>query len=228
MTPVLYDFFRSTAAWRVRIALNLKGVAHDRRGVWIRGDEHRGAAYRAANPQGLVPALDVGGTILPQSLAILDWLDETYPAPPLLPADPLGRAQVRSAALLIACDIHPLNNRRVLEYLKERIGLDEDALKAWEGTWVAEGFRGLEAQCAGSPGPFLFGAAPGLADVCLVPQVGNAARAGVDVADYPTLARAHAAMAALPEVQAAHPDRQPDAPPAGGHPAGGHPSGAHP
>jgi len=211
MKPVLYDFFRSTAAWRVRIAFNLKGVAYDRHGVWIRGEEHKSATYRAANPQGLVPALGVGETILPQSIAIIDWLEETYPTPPLLPADPLDRALVRSVALLVACDIHPLNNRRVLEYLKGELGLDEAAVKAWERTWVAEGFRGIEAQCAGGQGPFLFGATPTMADICLVPQVGNAARAGVDVNDYPTLARAHAAMTALPEVQAAHPDRQPDA-----------------
>jgi maleylacetoacetate isomerase len=217
MSLVLYDFFRSTAAWRVRIALNLKGVPYERHGVWIRGEAHRSPEYRAANPQGLVPALGVAGVVLPQSLAILDWLEATRPTPRLLPEDPLSRARVLSAALLIACDIHPLNNRRVLEYLKSDIGLDDDAVRAWERTWVAEGFRGLEAQCRGTEGPFLFGASPTLADVCLVPQVGNAGRAGVAVADYPTLARAHAAMQELPEVQAAHPDRQPDAPAAGGH-----------
>ncbi|MEC7761855.1 MAG: maleylacetoacetate isomerase [Pseudomonadota bacterium] len=216
MTPVLYDFFKSTASWRVRIALNLKGVAYEHHGVWIRGEAHKTPEYRTANPQGLVPALGVGDVVLPQSIAILDWIEATYPEPALLPHDPLARAQVLSAALLIACDIHPLNNRRVLVYLKSELGLDADAVKTWEGTWIDEGFRGLETQCTGTPGPFLFGEEPSLADICLVPQVGNAGRAGIDLADYPVLARAHAAMQALPAVLAAHPDRQPDAV-AGGH-----------
>jgi maleylacetoacetate isomerase len=213
MIPVLYNFFRSTAAWRVRIALNLKGVSHDRRGVWIRTEEHRKPDYLAVNPQGLVPAMDVGGVILPQSIAILEWLEETHPEPPILPRDAAQRGMVRAAALLIACDIHPLNNRRVLEYLKDRLSLDAGAIRDWENNWLAEGFRGLQAQTADNPGPFLFGETPTMADICLVPQVGNAARAGIDIADYPRLARAHAAMVALPPVQAAHPDRQPDVPP---------------
>jgi maleylacetoacetate isomerase/maleylpyruvate isomerase len=211
--PVLYDFFRSTSAWRARIAFRLKGLDYDQHGIWVRGDAHKGADYLAVNPQGLVPALAVAGTIVPQSLAIIEYLEAVHPQPAILPSDELERAMVRSAALLIACDIHPINNRRVLQYLTKDLRLDDDAVRGWERHWVVEGFRGLEVQALNHTreSTYLFGDTVSLADICLVPQVANATRAGVDMSDFPRLAEVHARLEALPTFQAASPERQPDA-----------------
>ncbi|MEZ5946979.1 MAG: maleylacetoacetate isomerase [Hyphomonas sp.] len=211
--PALFDFFRSTAAWRVRIALNLKRVEYDHKSVWIRGEAHTQPDYLAINPHGLVPALDVDGCVIPQSLAIIEYLEARYPDPPLLPKDELARARVRSAALLIACDIHPVNNRRVLTYLRDRLSLSDEQVRDWEFTWVSAGFRGLEEQVRDSGDfAYLFGNSVTLADICLVPQVANGKRAGVSISDYPTLNRAYRQLIELPAFVAAAPENQPDAP----------------
>ena len=210
----LSTYFRSSAAWRVRIALGLKGLEWTPDFVHLLrdGGEQLRPAYRAKNPTGLVPTLETdAGETIAQSLAIIEWLEETHPTPPLLPADPLARARVRAVALTIACDIHPLNNLRVLRYLAHTMGQDQAARDAWYAHWIAEGLGALEAMLAGQPGPFCFGAAPGLADVCLVPQLGNARRMRCPVDLYPTLLRAEAAALALPAFRDAAPDRQPDA-----------------
>lgn len=210
----LSTYFRSSAAWRVRIALGLKGLAWTPDFVHLLrdGGEQLRPAYRAKNPTGLVPTLETGaGETIAQSLAIIEWLEETHPTPPLLPANPLARARVRGFALTIACDIHPLNNLRVLRYLGHEMGQDQAARDAWYAHWIAEGLGALEAMLAGQPGPFCFGAAPGLADVCLVPQLGNARRMHCPVDPYPALLRAEAAALALPAFRDAAPDRQPDA-----------------
>jgi maleylacetoacetate isomerase len=211
--PVLYDFFRSTSAWRTRIALNLKGIAYEHSGVWVRGDAHRGADYMMANPQGLVPALRVNDTVIPQSIAIIEYLDAVHPNPALLPKDELKRAVVRSAALLIACDIHPINNRRVLQYLGRELKIDEEGLNRWECHWIAEGFGALETQARRETkdAQFLFADTVTLADICLVPQVANGQRAGLDIAKFPRLAEVHARLVALPAFVAASPEHQPDA-----------------
>jgi maleylacetoacetate isomerase len=210
----LSTYFRSSAAWRVRIALGLKGLdwtpdyVHLLRG----GGEQLQPEYRARNPTGLVPTLETDtGAAIAQSLAIIEYLDETYPNPPLLPRDPLDRARVRAFALTIACDIHPLNNLRVLRYLGQTMGQDQAARATWYAHWIAEGLSALEAMLADAPGPFCFGAEPSLADVCLVPQLGNARRMHCPVDPYPRLLRAEAAAASLPAFQNAVPDRQPDA-----------------
>lgn len=210
----LYGYFRSSAAYRVRIALNLKGLAYDAVPVHLvrDGGEQHAAAYRALNPQELVPALEDGGRVLTQSLAIIEYLDETHPEPPLLPADPAGRARVRALALQIACEIHPLNNLRVLHALKRDFGLDEAATRRWYRYWIAVGFAALEASLSNSPeGRFCHGDAPGLADVFLVPQVFNARRFDCDLAPYPRICAVDAECAALAPFAAAHPTRQPDA-----------------
>ena len=208
----LHGYFRSSAAWRVRIALNLKGleVAHVLH--HLRRGEQRAAGYLRLNPQGLVPALELddGATVLTQSLAICEWLDETHPAPPLLPGGPEQRARVRAFALAIACDIHPVQNLRVLARLRE-LGLAEAAVTAWAQATIAEGLAACEALLPAGTGPFLFGAAPGLAELCLVPQLANARRFGVDLGPLPRLLAAEAACQALPAFQAAAPERQPDA-----------------
>ena len=205
---VLHDYFRSSAAYRVRIALNLKGVEYESRQVDLRDGEQKGVAYRALNPQGLVPMLEIDGHRLTQSLAIIVYLDQRFPEPPLMPADPADSAHVRAMALAIACDIHPLNNLRVLKYLTGTLHLDEDAKNAWIAHWIAEGFAALEAMAAPRSGGFLFGDAPTMADVCLVPQMYNARRFDVPLDDYPTLLRADASANALPAFAAAHPDQQ--------------------
>ena len=211
----LYDYFRSSAAYRVRIALNLKGLAYDAVPVHLTrgGGEQLGEAYRAINPSALVPALQDGDQVITQSLAIIEYLDETHPAPPLLPADALGRARVRSLALAIACDIHPINNLRVLRYLVKQGGLSEEAKNAWYIHWVQEGFAALEQRLAddAATGAFCHGASVTMADCLLVPQVFNAVRFGIDMAPYPTIARIDAACQALPAFAAAHPSQQPDA-----------------
>ncbi len=212
----LYSYFRSSAAYRVRIALNLKGLDYDIVPVDLRknGGEHHGAAYRALNPAGLVPALEDQGHILDQSLAIVEYLEECHPQPPLLPADALGRARVRGLALAVACDIHPLDNLRVLQYLKHGLGADPAARDAWYLHWVASGLGVLETLLAGHPatGRFCHGDQPGLADLCLVPQMANARRVDCDLSAMPTLRRIEAACLALDAFDRAAPENQPDAP----------------
>jgi maleylacetoacetate isomerase len=209
---IVYGYFRSSAAYRVRIALGLKGLEHDFREVQLRRGDQAGAAFRAVNPQGLVPALEVGGQVLTQSLAIVEWLEETYPEPPLLPADTALRARVRAFAQVIACDVHPLQNLRVLRYLKRRYGEEQEGLDDWCRHWVGEGLGACEALLAREPAAdFAFGPAPGLAEVCLVPQMFSADRFGLDLAPYPRLRRIRAACEALPAFAAAHPSVQPDA-----------------
>jgi maleylacetoacetate isomerase len=210
----LYDYFRSSAAYRVRIALNLKGVAPEREFVHLRRGVQRGEGYRALNPQGLVPSLVLDdGTVVTQSLAILEYLEETHPAPPLLPADARGRARVRSIALAIACDIHPIDNLRVLEYLTGTIGASPEARDGWYKYWIDTGFEALERKLAKDPstGTFCHGDAPTLADVCLVPQVANARRVSMDLSPYPTLLRIDAACQEVSAFAEAAPAKQPDA-----------------
>ena len=208
----LYGYFRSSAAYRVRIALNLKQLPHDHEAVHLTrdGGRQRSAEYRAINPQRRVPALALSsGAVLIQSLAIIEYLDEIHPAPPLLPTDPVARAQVRAFAQVIACDIHPLNNTSVLNYLKGPLKHDQAAVDEWYRHWVKEGFEALEALVQG--GPYAFGADVTLADLCLVPQVFNAQRFKVDMARYPKLAAVDAACARLPAFARARPENQPDA-----------------
>jgi maleylacetoacetate isomerase len=211
----LYDYFRSSAAYRVRIALNLKGVVPDERTfVHLRMGNQRAQDYLALNPQGLVPALALDdGTVLSQSLAIVEFLDETHPQPPLLPADPEGRARVRSIALAIACDFHPLNNLRVLNYLIGTLGVSRDQKDGWYRYWIDVGFEALEKSLSRDPatGRFCHGDAPTLADVCLVPQLANARRFSIDLSPYPTLVRIESECNALPAFASAAPAKQPDA-----------------
>lgn len=211
---IFHDYFRSSAAWRCRIAFNLKGVAAgDRRFVHLRKGEQRADGYLERNPQGLVPALELDdGTTLTQSLAIIEWLEETRPEPPLLPADPVRRALVRGFAQVIACDIHPLQNLRVLQYLREELGQSQAGLDAWCARWLGEGLAACEALAVrGGGGRFCFGDTPGLADVCLVPQMASADRFGVDTSAMPRLRAIAAACAELPAFAEAAPGRQPDA-----------------
>ena len=205
--PLLQDYFRSSASYRVRIALRLKGVEHDSVSVDLRAGDQRADEYKARNPQGFVPMLEVDGHKLTQSLAIIAYLDATRPEPPLLPADPADQAHVHAMALLVACDIHPLNNLRVLNYLKNELGQDEPARDTWYRHWIAEGFAALEALAAPRAGKFLFGDAPTIADVCLVPQMYNARRFDVPLDDYPLLVRVDAEANRLDAFAAAHPDR---------------------
>jgi maleylpyruvate isomerase len=209
----LYGYFRSSAAYRVRIALNLKGLDVEYAPVDLRreGGEQKRPQFLARNPQGLVPVLELDdGTAMAQSLAIIEYLDAIKPEPRLVPADPKLAAKVRAAALAIACDIHPLNNLRVLNYLRDVLGLDQAAVDAWIRHWLLKG--GLEAvERMIEPGPFCFGDAPTMADVCLVPQMFNARRFEAPLEGLPRIVAVDAACAALPAFQAAHPSRQPDA-----------------
>jgi maleylpyruvate isomerase len=208
---VLHGYFRSAASWRVRIALGLKGIAVRPVFHHLRRGEQRDPAYLALNPQGLVPALELDdGTVLTQSLAIIEWLDDAYPEPKLLPADPVRRARVRAFALVLAADTHPLQNLGVLARLRG-MGRPEAEVQAWAADANAAGLAACEALLEGAPGPFCFGAAPTLADICLVPQLGNARRFGVDVTRFPRLLAAEAACLALSAFADAVPDRQPDA-----------------
>lgn len=210
----LHAFFRSGTSHRLRIALNLKGLSYEVVPVDLRRDEHLGAAYKAINPQGLVPALDVEGRILTQSPAMLEWLEERHPHPPLLPADADDRQLVRALAAIIGCDIHPINNRRVLEYLRKSLGCDERAIQDWVGTWIRAGFDALEPQLArlASLGDYAFGSSPGLVDVYLIPQVAGARRFEIDLAAYPRILAIDAACAELDAFARAAPSAQPDAP----------------
>ncbi len=214
----LYSYWRSSAAYRVRIALNLKRLAHEIAPVHLLrdGGEQRKDDYRALNPQGLVPVLMHGQRVLRQSLAIIEYLDETWPDPPLLPAAARDRARVRALAQVVACEIHPLNNLRVLQFLEHEWSVPLPERELWIRHWVGEGLTALEALLADHPstGEYCDGDQPGLADCCLVPQVFNAQRFGVDLAPYPTVHRINETCLALPEFAAAHPENQPDAPPA--------------
>jgi maleylacetoacetate isomerase len=200
---ILYDYFRSSAAYRVRIALNLKGVAYARRDIMLLENQQRSPEHLARNPQGFVPALEADGTVITQSLAIIEWLDARHPEPRLIPPDPDARAAAMARALVVAADTHPLNNLRVMRRLKE-MGVDEDGRNAWTRHWIAEGFAALEAMAG--EGPFLGGGAPGIADLCLVPQMYNARRFATPLDDFPRLVAIDAAATALPAFAAAHPD----------------------
>jgi maleylacetoacetate isomerase len=204
--PVLFDYWRSSASYRVRIALNLKGVAYDAVSVDLAAGVQHGEVHRARNPQGFVPLLEIDGQSLSQSLAIISYLDATRPEPPLVPQEPADAAHVRALALTIACDIHPLNNLRVLRYLTGPLAQEEEAKNAWVARWISEGFAALEKLAGGRAGRFLFGDAPTLADICLVPQMYNARRFGVPLGDYPLLVGADAEAASHPAFAAAHPD----------------------
>ena len=211
----LYSYWRSSAAYRVRIGLNLKSLPYTQNVVHLvrDGGEQRSAAYRALNPQALVPTLQHGDLVLTQSLAILEYLEETHPAPALLPPDAAGRARVRALAQLVACDIHPLNNLRVGQYLKAEHALEQGAVEEWMRHWMREGFAAMEAALAQNPatGAFCHGDTPTLADICLIPQLYNAHRFGLDLTAYPTLAAIEARCLALPAFDAAKPENQTDA-----------------
>ncbi len=209
----LYTYFRSSAAFRIRIALNLKGLAYEPAFVHLAKGEHRAPAYGTVNPQALLPTLDDGGELLTQSLAIIEYLDETRPAVPLLPKDALGRARVRSLSMLIACEIHPVNNLRVLQHLKRVLGQNEEQVNAWYRHWIADGLAKFEADLgkAKAPGKFCHGDAPTLADCCLVPQIFNAQRYQCDTAAYPATMRVFAECMKLDAFDRAQPSRQPDA-----------------
>jgi len=213
----LHGYWRSSAAWRVRIALNLKDLAWESAPVHLLrdGGEQRKPAFLALNPQGLLPALEIDGRVLTQSLAIIEYLEETRPAPPLLPSDPAGRARVRSLAQLVASDIHPLNNLRVLQYLRDELGVDDAHRDEWYRHWIIEGLNALETRLTSEPeaGRFCHGDVPGLADCCLVPQLYNARRYRCDLDAYPTLLRVESACGQLEPFRQAAADVQPDARP---------------
>jgi maleylpyruvate isomerase len=213
----LYSFFRSSAAYRVRIALNLKGLHYDTIGIHLQkeGGLNRKPDYQAINPQMRVPALKLdSGEILTQSLAIIDFLEELHPQPPLLPHNPIERAKVRALALAIACDIHPLNNLGPLRYLKNELAQDQVKIDAWYHHWILEGFAAIEAMITPEllqPGPYCFGRDVTLADICLVPQVANARRLKVPLDQFPKIVACDVACAKLPAFGAARPENQPDA-----------------
>lgn len=209
----LYNFFRSGSSHRLRIALRLKGLACDYVPVDLRSEQHLSPEFKALNPQGLVPALEHQGTVLIQSPAIIEWLEERHPEPPLLPAEPEDRARVRALAAIVGCDIHPINNRRVLEYLRKQLGCNETAVNTWCATWIASGFDALEALLATDSrrGRFCFGDAPTIADVYLVPQVESARRFNVDLARWPAIQTVDAVCAEIDAFRLAAPALQPDA-----------------
>jgi maleylpyruvate isomerase len=209
----LYSFFRSGTSHRLRIALNLKGLATEYVAVDLRTEAHQSAEYKALNPQGLVPTLVKDGKVMTQSPAIIEWLEETHPTPALLPTSPDDRAHVRALAAMVACDIHPINNRRILEYLRHTLKTDEAAINTWCGHWITQGFDAFEAMLAADPkrAGFSFGDRPGLADVYLVPQVESARRFKLDMARWPLITAVDAACMALEAFQKAAPAQQPDA-----------------
>ena len=209
----LYTYFRSSASFRVRIALNYKGLAYEAALVSLPKGEHQAAAYKSLNPQALVPALVDDGERLIQSLAILEYLEERYPAPALLPKDPLERAYVRALCGIVACEIHPLNNLRTLKHIRRAYGLDEAGVNAWYRHWIADGFGMIEDFLTAERrfGRYCLGDAVTMADCCLAPQVFNAMRYECDLAPYPTAVRVFAACMQLPAFDAAQPSKQPDA-----------------
>jgi maleylacetoacetate isomerase len=208
----LYGYFRSSAAFRVRIALNLKRLDYESAFIHLRRGDQRQPGFLEVNPQGLVPALETDGQVLIQSLPIIEYLDERHPEPPLLPDDAAGRARVRALAAIVACDIHPINNLRVLRYLQRPLGHDQAAIAAWYNHWIDSGFAAFERLLAGNPqtGAFCHGDAPGLADIALVPQVVNAGRYNLDLAAYPKIVRIYESCMKLDAFAAALPERQPD------------------
>jgi maleylacetoacetate isomerase len=211
----LYTFFRSSASFRVRIALNLKGLKYEQAPIHLRrgGGEQLSAAYTAINPQALVPALEDGGKILTQSLAIIEYLEERYPQPPLLPRDPADKAFVRSMALIIACEVHPIQNLRVLQYVKREYNQSDEQVNRWAQHWIDLGLAALEQTIVAQArrGRFCFGDTPTLADICLVPQLGNARRYGCDLSPYPAIMEIEKNCMALPAFADAVPEKQPDA-----------------
>ena len=209
----LYNFFRSGTSHRLRIALNLKGLPTTYVPVDLRTEQHLKDEFKAINPQGLVPALEVDGQVLIQSPAIIEWLEETHPTPALLPAGATERARVRALAAIVGCDIHPINNRRILEYLRKELGANDDAVNAWCGTWISAGFDAYEALLAADTqrGEFSFGHTPTLADVYLIPQVESAHRFKVDLGRWPLISAVDAACAKLDAFRLAAPGLQPDA-----------------
>ncbi len=212
MGLVLHGYWRSGASYRTRIGLNLKGLVYETRPVDLRAGDQGAPAYRAIDPQGMVPALESPDGVLIQSPAILEWLEEVHPAPPLLPQGARGRAEVRAMAAVIGCDIHPLNNLRVLRAVRHDLGADDAQLAAWEARWIGDGFAALEALIGRHGAGFAWGDQPSLADCYLVPQVYSAERFGVDLAAYPLVRAIDERCRGLEAFAAAHPDRQPDAP----------------
>ena len=208
---ILHGYWRSGAAYRTRIALNLKGLDYERAGIDLRTGAQRSQAFLTLNPQGMVPALEIDGAVLTQSPAILEWLEETHPAPPLLPADAVERAHVRAMAALIGCDIHPLNNLRVGKALRETFGADQAAVDAWAARWILPGFTALERLVETHGDGWCFGAAPTLADCYLIPQIYSAYRFSVPLETFPRLLAIDLAARTHPAFVAAHPDNQPDA-----------------
>jgi len=208
---ILHDYWRSGAAYRTRIALELKGLTYGQQGIDLRTGAQKSVAFVAVNPQGMVPALEIDGSVLTQSPAIIEWLEETCPTPPLLPVEPVQRAQVRAMAALIGCDIHPLNNLRVGKALRETFGADQAAVDAWAARWIMPGFEALEALVARHGAGWCFGGAPTLADCYLIPQIYSARRFNVPLDAFPSLLAIDAAAARHPAFIAAHPDNQPDA-----------------
>ena len=208
---LLYEYFRSSAAYRVRIALNLKGLAYDHRSIHLRKGEQRAADYLGVNPQGLVPTLVIGNVRLTQSLAIIEYLEERHPLPPLLPEGAEDRAWVRAIALTIACDIHPIDNTRVIAYLEQKLHVDEAKRNEWYAHWIRLGFDAIETQLGSRPAArFCFGGTPTLADVCLVPQVANAGRVKLDMSAWPRIRAINEACLALPAFDRARPENHPD------------------
>lgn len=211
MTRTLYDYWRSSASYRVRIALNCKGLDFEQKAIDLRTGAQGGVGFKLLNPQGFVPYLIDGDVGLNQSIAIIEYLDEVYPDPPLVGGDPIARARIRAAAAMIACDIHPINNLRILKYLKAEMGQEQAAIDSWSCHWIEEGFKPLEEIAESSPGPYLFGDRVTMADICLSPQMYNARRLRADLVKCPALVEIDKALMKLPAFLKARPEAQPDA-----------------